>query len=123
MNFYELIFIVRPDLSSSELDKLMANFLEIIERHSGKVIANEYWGLKNLAYKIGNNKKGHYAFLGVQMTKECKEEVENKIKLGGIEISSQIIRHMVLRVEEINKTPPQMFKSSNAEVSAINVTI
>jgi len=123
MNFYELIFIVRPDLSSSELDKLMANFLEIIERHSGKVIANEYWGLKNLAYKIGNNKKGHYAFLGVQMTKECKEEVENKIKLGGIEISSQIIRHMVLRVEEINKTPPQMFKSSSAEVSAINVTI
>ena|SRR6476659_9847407 len=123
MNFYELVFIVRPDLSSAELDKLIANFLEIIQKHSGKVLTSEYWGLKNLAYKIGNNKKGHFSFLIAEMVKECKEEIENKIKFGGIELTSQILRHMILRVEGVTKTPQQMFKNANAEQASINVTI
>ena len=117
MNFYELTFIVRQDMSSADLDKITESFLEIVKSFNCNVIINEYWGLKNLAYEIANNKKGHYVFLGLEMNKDCIDELERKIKL-----SDHVIRHLLLKVEKLEPTPEQMFKSSNAEISAINVT-
>jgi small subunit ribosomal protein S6 len=118
MNFYELTFIVRQEISSADLDKTTESFLDIIKSFQGNVLTNEYWGLKNLAYKILNNKKGHYVFWAIEISKECKEELERKIKL-----SEHVIRHLILRVESVSKTPEQMFRNSNAEIGAINVTI
>jgi len=117
MNFYELTFIVRQDMSSSELDKITESFVAIIESFGCNVPINEYWGLKNLAYEISNNKKGHYVFLGIEMNKECMDELERKIKL-----SEHVIRYLILKVDQIVPTPEQMFKNSNAEIGAINVT-
>jgi small subunit ribosomal protein S6 len=118
MNFYELTFIVRQDISSADLDKITESFLEIIKGYEGKVLTNEYWGLKNLSYEINSNKRGHYVFLGIEINKDCKEELERKIKL-----SEHVIRHLILRVDAITPTPEQIFKNANVEVGAINVTI
>jgi small subunit ribosomal protein S6 len=118
MNFYELTFIVRQDMSSADLDKITESFLEIIKEYGGKVSVNEYWGLKNLAYKILNNKKGHYVFLGIEINKEGKDELERKIKLN-----EHVIRHLTLKVDKITPTPEEMFKNSNADMGAINVTV
>ena len=117
MKFYELTFIVRQDMSSSDLDKTTEGFVEIIKSFDGKIHLNEYWGLKSLAYEISNNKKGHYVFLGIEVSNECKQELERKIKL-----SEHVIRHLFLKVEKITQTPEQMFKNSSAEIGAVNVT-
>ena len=117
MNFYELTFIVRQDMSSSELDKITESFVAIINSYECTVHLNEYWGLKNLAYEISKNKKGHYVFLGIEIHKECMDELERKIKL-----SDHVIRYLLLKVDKIKPTPEQMFRNSNAEIGAINVT-
>ena len=36
-----------------------------IEGESGEVKKREYWGLRNLAYRIKKNRKGHYVLLGL----------------------------------------------------------
>ena len=118
MNFYELPLIVRQDMSSAELDKITESFLNIVKSYGGNVIKNEYWGLKNLEYTISNNKKGHFVFLALEMSKDCKTELERKIKL-----SEHVIRHIILKVENFTSTPEQLFKNSNAEIGAINVTL
>jgi small subunit ribosomal protein S6 len=118
MNFYELVFIVRQDMSYADLDKVTESLLEIVKNYEGKVLVNEYWGLKNLSYEISNNKKGHYIFLGLEINIDCKDELERRIKL-----SEHIIRHLILRVEQISATPSHTLKDANSEIKAINVTI
>jgi small subunit ribosomal protein S6 len=119
MNFYELVIIVRPDLSTSELDGIVDNISSIVaESHSGELVKNEYWGVRHLAYEINNNKKGHYSLLGISTPTPGLSELERKIKLN-----QNIIRFMIIKVDEFSKEVSPILR--NKEVSAplsINVT-
>ena len=59
--FYESVYIARPDISAAQVEALTQRLTEIIETSGGRVTKNEYWGLKNLAYRIKKNRKGHYS--------------------------------------------------------------
>ena len=61
MPFYESVFIARPDISAAQVDALVESLSGVVAESGGAVRRNEYWGLKNLAYRIKKNRKGHYA--------------------------------------------------------------
>ncbi len=63
MPLYEHVFIARQDISNTQAEGLVEHFGKVVEENGGKVVGTEYWGLKNLAYKINKNRKGHYAYL------------------------------------------------------------
>ncbi len=63
MALYEHTFIARQDLSNAQAESLIEHFGAVLTDNGGKVVENEYWGLKTMAYKINKNRKGHYAFL------------------------------------------------------------
>lgn len=119
MNFYELVIIVRPDLSTSELDGIVDNISSIVaESHSGELVKNEYWGVRHLAYEINHNKKGHYSLLGISTPIPGLNELERKIKLN-----QNIIRFMIIKVDEFSREVSPILR--NKEISAplsINVT-
>lgn len=119
MAFYESIMIVRQDVSSSEVDKIVSDFTKIVESNEGKVIKTEYWGLRPLAYEIKNNKKGHYYFMGIEATKPLLDEIERKIKL-----SESIIRSSIVRVSEISKKPSPILSAENSnQEDTVDVTV
>ena len=60
MNCYEHTLIAKHDLSESQNQKLVSKYEDIINKNLGKVLKTENWGLRTLAYKIKNNKKGFY---------------------------------------------------------------
>lgn len=119
MAFYESIIIIRQDVSSAEVDKVANDFVKIIEDHNGKVIKTEYWGLKQLAYEIENNKKGHYYFMGIEATKPLLDEIDRKLKL-----SESVIRSSMVRVDEISKESSPILKAKNSDdEETVDVTI
>ena len=63
MPLYEHVFIARQDLSNTQAEGLIEHFSTVLADNGGKVVENEYWGVKTMAYKINKNRKGHYAFL------------------------------------------------------------
>ena len=80
MNSYEHTFITKQDSSESQNKKLVDKYENLINKNLGKVIKTENWGLRTLAYKIKNNKKGfyfHIKFEGVGKTIEELEGAEN----------------------------------------------
>jgi small subunit ribosomal protein S6 len=119
MPLYELVFIVRQDASTSEVDKLVDDYTETINSYEGSVIKNEYWGLRDLAYQIKKNNKGHYVFLGIEAPNKAIREVERKMKLN-----EDVIRINTIRVEEISNEPSPLLKTSeeDGEEESINVT-
>ena len=119
MAFYESVFIIRQDVSSSDVDKITNDVTKIIVDNGGEVIRTEYWGLRTLAYKIGNNKKGHYVFLGLSTTHSVINEVERKMKLN-----ENIIRFINISVDAISSESSAILRSKNSENDEIiDVTI
>ena len=106
MAFYELVFIVRQDVSVADVENITTEFANLINDLGGEVIKKEYWELRTLAYKIKNNKKGHYIFLGISIDHKGLQEVERKMKY-----KEEIIRTNVIKVKEIDLEPSAILKN------------
>src|SRR3546814_17420663 len=78
MPFYEHVFIARQDLSQAQVDALAETVTNVIGEYKGTVHKTETWGLKQLAYKIAKNRKGHYAMLSVEAPGEAVAEIERQ---------------------------------------------
>ncbi len=118
MPLYELVFIVRQDASTSEVDKLVDEYTNTINSYEGSIIKNEYWGLRELAYQIKKNNKGHYIFLGIEAPNDAIREVERKMRL-----TEDVIRINTIRVNSISEEPSPLLKSAEeGGEESINVT-
>lgn len=105
MPFYEHVFIARQDLSQAQVDALAENVATIVSDHQGTVHKTETWGLKQLAYKIAKNRKGHYAMVSVEAPGEAVTEIERQAA-----INEDIIRWLTIRVDELEKGPSVMMR-------------
>jgi ribosomal protein S6 len=96
MAFYECVFIARQDISSQQVDGLSDEFAGIVEAGGGKVTKRESWGLRNLAYKIKKNRKGHYMLFNIDAPSEAVLEMERNMRLN-----EDVLRYLTVRVEEV----------------------
>ena len=60
MQLYETIYVVKQDLDSKGLKELEAKYDNLLKLNKAIIEYKENWGLRNLAYKIQNYKKGYY---------------------------------------------------------------
>src|SRR3546814_3668375 len=100
MPFYEHVFIARQDLSQAQVDALAETVTNVIGEYKGTVHKTETWGLKQLAYKIAKNRKGHYAMLSVEAPGEAVAEIERQAALH-----EDIIRWLNIRVDGLENGP------------------
>lgn len=106
MPYYENVFIARQDISASQVDTLTDAFAGAIENLGGKVAKREYWGLKNLAYRIKKNRKGHYVLLNLDAPADAVQEMERQMR-----INEDILRYLTVRVDELEEGPSIMMQS------------
>lgn len=111
MPLYEHTFLARQDVTQAQVEALMKEFQGVVEEGQGKVTKQEYWGLKNLAFKIKKNRKAHYAFFNIDAPPAAVTEMERRMG-----INSDVIRFMTVRVEELEAEPSiQMRKQDRDE--------
>jgi small subunit ribosomal protein S6 len=65
MAYYEHVVIARQDISPQQAEALNDTLKDLIEAGGGSVAKIEYWGLRNLTYRIKKNRKGHYSLLAL----------------------------------------------------------
>ena len=107
MPLYESVFIARQDISATQVEALAAKLTGIITEQGGKVTKNEYWGLKNLAYRIKKNRKGHYTLLNIDAPAAAVKEMERTMS-----INEDIIRFLTIRVDALEEAPSAMMQRS-----------
>jgi small subunit ribosomal protein S6 len=106
MPLYESVFIARQDVSAAQVEAIGQKIQGIIAEQGGKVTKNEYWGLKNLAYRIKKNRKGHYTLLNVDAPPAAIKEMERNLR-----IDEDVLRYLTVRVEELEEGPSAMLRS------------
>ena len=105
MPFYENVFISRQDISSTQVEALTEQFAGIITQHGGQVTKREYWGLRNLAFRMKKNRKGHYVLLNIDAPPAAVAEMERNMR-----INEDVLRQMTVRVEALEEGPSMMMQ-------------
>lgn len=105
MPFYESIFIARQDIAANQVEALATTFTDIIQSNGGKVLKTEQWGLRNLAYRINKNKKGHYVLFNLDAPPAAVAEMERNMS-----INEDVLRFMTVSVEELEEGPSAMLR-------------
>ena len=100
MALYESVIIGRQDLTSSQFDTLLEKFIEVIQSFKGEIKKRENWGIRNLAYKINKNRKGHYMLLIIDGPPEAIQEYERLMRLD-----EDIIRFLTIKIKSIDEKP------------------
>jgi len=76
MNYYEIVLLMRKDLTAENIDLLFQDIEKIAENAKADIILREYWGLKTLAYKINKNSKAHYVMFKIKANNDTIKEIE-----------------------------------------------
>ena len=95
MALYEHILIARQDVSQQQVETLVEQLTAILKENGGNVTKNEYWGLRNLAFKVKKNRKGHYALMNIDAPHAAVAEMERQEGLN-----EDVLRFLTTRVEE-----------------------
>lgn len=105
MPLYESVFIARQDISQAQVDGLVERFTGIISEGGGNIAGNEYWGLRNLAFRIRKNRKGHYVMLNIDAPPTAVAEMERNMR-----IDEDVVRYMTLKVDAFEEGPSAVMR-------------
>jgi small subunit ribosomal protein S6 len=96
--FYEVMFIVRPDVQDEDLDKLIAGFEQTINNGGGSLRSTEKLGRRKLAYTVRKFNEGNYVLLTVDADGKLVAELERRLR-----VTEPVIKFITVRMDEEQK--------------------
>lgn len=100
MPLYECVLIARSDITPQQVETLADQMAAVVAEGGGSVGKKEYWGLRNLAYRIKKNRKGHYLLMNIDAPHPAVAEMERQLRLN-----EDILRFLTVRVEALDEGP------------------
>ncbi len=100
MAFYESIFIVRPDLTTEQVEQVATRVADLLTSGGGTILQHELWGRRQLAYPLKKNTKGFYIFNLVEGGGSLIANLEARLM-----IDEDILKFQNIRVKKANLVP------------------
>ena|SRR5437588_365535 len=95
---YEVMFIIRPDVTDEDMDKLISNFEHAVTGHQGTVKSVDKMGKRRLAYTVRKFQDGFYILMTVEGAGEMVHELERRLR-----VSEPVIKFITVRIDEEQK--------------------
>ena len=91
---YELVLIISPGVADEVLDTTIDTISRFITEKGGTISDVERWGKRKLAYPIGHFMEGNYVLTQFKLKPALSKELE-----ANLQISEEILRHLLIRIE------------------------
>ncbi|MCU1270581.1 MAG: ribosomal protein [Acidobacteriaceae bacterium] len=95
---YELMFIVRPDMTEEDQDKLISTLETAVTSSGGQVKNMEKMGKRRLAYTVRKFHDGMYMLLTFEGGGGLVHELERRLR-----VSEPVIKFLSVRIDEEQK--------------------
>jgi len=95
---YELMFILRPDMTEEDQDKLISNLEGQVGTAGGTVKSVERMGKRRLAYLVRKFQDGIYVLMVLEGDGAMVKEVERRLR-----VTEPVIKFITVRVDEEQK--------------------
>ncbi len=112
---YELMFIVRPDMTDEDLDKLISTLQSVVPASGGTVQRVDKMGKRRLAYTVRRFHEGIYILMVVEGGGAVIHELERRLR-----VSEPVIKFLTVRTDEEQKRLDKIkqLRDSKKKVSA-----
>ncbi len=91
---YEAFYIVKPEFTDADVQKIADKYKSIVEDQGGTVESATKWDKRKLAYEIKGFKEGNYILMHFEAEAKVPAELNRLMR-----ISDDIIRHRVYKNE------------------------
>jgi small subunit ribosomal protein S6 len=95
MRNYEIMFIVNPNATEEEIDKINAQIEGVITSGGGKIEKIEKMGKRRLAYEVDKHREGHYVLFVMSANGDIIKECERRLR-----VIDAVIRYITVRTDE-----------------------
>ncbi|MBQ0084620.1 MAG: 30S ribosomal protein S6 [Prevotella sp.] len=95
MQHYETVFILTPVLSDAQMKETVAKFKKVLTDSEAKILNEEAWGLKKMAYAIDKKTTGFYNLL--EFTAE--PDVVNKLEIA-FRRDEKVLRFITVKLDK-----------------------
>jgi small subunit ribosomal protein S6 len=92
------MFIVRPDMTDEDLDKLISTLQSVVPTSGGNVVKVEKMGKRRLAYTVRRFHDGIYVLMIVEGGGAVIHELERRLR-----VTEPVIKFLTVRVDEEQK--------------------
>jgi small subunit ribosomal protein S6 len=112
---YELMFIVRPDMTEEDQDKLISTLETAVTSSGGAVKSTEKMGKRRLAYIVRRFHDGLFILLTFEGSGGLVHELERRLR-----VTEPVIKFLSVRIDEEQKRLDKIkaIKDSKKKVSA-----
>ncbi len=94
MSIYETTFILKPQSDDATLDRQVKQVTDLIGRYKGKVLKEDRWGVRRLAYPIEKFTQGYYTRIVFEGSSDLLPELDRHFR-----IEEPYIRHLTVLFE------------------------
>ena len=91
---YELVLIISPEIMDEALTSKVDDVSQFVIERGGVISNVEQWGKRRLAYPIERFTEGNYVLTKFALKAGSGKELEAKLQ-----ISEEILRHLLIRIE------------------------
>lgn len=96
MRDYELLYIIKTELSEEQTQAVIDRYVGILEGEGATVEKVDKWGKRKLAYTIDKKyTDGFYVLVNFKGEAHAVDEADRLMK-----IDENLLRHMITRVDE-----------------------
>ena len=99
MRTYDLVFVVRPDITDQDIGTVRTDVQNHIAALDGTVDKEDIWGKRQLAFEIKDFTEGVYTLIVTKLPPEGVKTLNDRLK-----IDERIIRHSITLKESVK--PP-----------------
>lgn len=112
---YELMFIVRPDMTEEDQDKLISTLETAVTSSGGAVKSVEKMGKRRLAYTVRRFHDGLFILLTFEGSGGLVHELERRLR-----VTEPVIKFLSVRIDEEQKRLDKIkaIKDAKRKVSA-----
>src|SRR6476646_1953482 len=111
---YELMFIVRPDMTEEDQDKLISTLESSVTSSGGTVKNVERMGKRRLAYVVRRFHDGIYILLTLEGGGGLVHELERRLR-----VTEPVIKFLTVRIDEEQKRLDKIKQIRDARRKAV----
>lgn len=108
MKEYELTVLIHPDLET-DLEKPLAKVRDIVTGAGGKIVREDNWGKKKLAYAISREEFAVYVYMDVELPADAPLKISNTLN-----ITEEVLRYLLVKVDVKARALVEQAKSEAA---------
>jgi len=92
MNSYYLTLVLKPELEDSERKALLDSISKRVSGTEGKIVKEDLWGVRSLAYPIKRNTSGYFAHFEISADPKDIKGLDKTLK-----VEEDILRYLLIR--------------------------